>query len=123
MATILAVDDEQSIRDILKMALEDEGHEVTLADGGRQAQDCISKKSYNLIITDLIMPDIDGIAIIKFALKKNPNTRMITITGGGKTDTEHYVKLAAELGVRKIVHKPFDLDQIIDAVNDVLGGQ
>ncbi|MCZ6720850.1 MAG: response regulator [Proteobacteria bacterium] len=117
MARILVADDEASVREFIVRALRTRGHQVTVAGDGAEALERLEQKSYDLLLTDIVMPVLDGIALALKASKEYPSLRIILMTG-----------FAAELQrVRNLdalfhglITKPFGLDEICDAVDKAL---
>jgi DNA-binding NtrC family response regulator len=115
--TILVVDDELNTREGLKAALEDEGYLVLTAATGEIAKKILTQRKINLIITDLKMPGIDGLEILKFARQLAPETAIIIITGFGTIETA--VK-AMKDGAYDFLTKPIDIDKLSALVEKAL---
>ncbi len=107
---ILLVDDEETILRSCKMIFEDEGYNVTTATSGKEAIIHLQKNVFNLIISDLVMPGIDGIGVLKEARKQYPNIGAIIITGYG--NMESAVK-ALRLGADDYLLKPCNADELL----------
>ncbi len=120
MARILIIDDESQIRSMLRLMLERVGYEVIEAadgmDGIRQYRD----NPADLIITDLIMPNKDGIGMIIELKKEFPKVKIIAMSGGGVNRPEGYLDGAKKLGATRTLTKPIDRDEMIDAVTETL---
>jgi CheY-like chemotaxis protein len=107
MSKILIVDDDITYRNSLKEIIEAEGHEVTECSNGNEALIEQKKNPFDIIVTDIIMPEVDGLEII-FQVKKNyPSTKIIAITGGGVFHTMDLLLMAKELGASMVLSKPF----------------
>jgi DNA-binding NtrC family response regulator len=124
MARILVVDDEPLVRGFLRRCLENLGHEVVELDDGKHASRTHAEHPVDLMITDLFMPNRDGLQTI-FDLHQNcPELRIIAISGGG-TDSRFsgsdMLRIASRLGACKILEKPFGINRFRETVNDVLG--
>lgn len=120
MAKILLVEDEEQLRSMLRFVLEDAGHEVEEAGNGKEAEDSYRCRSAELLITDIIMPGEEGIeTIIKFR-KSHPNTKIIAMSGGGRTDAQNYLDLARRLGADHTLAKPFSNGDLLTLVNTLL---
>jgi CheY-like chemotaxis protein len=125
MAKILLIDDEDDLRDFLTRALSYHGHEVTGAASGRAiaaaapGRDGASR--FDLIITDIVMPDVEGIETIIEAKRTCPATKIIAISGGGRSHcagSSEYLRQAQHLGADATLLKPFstaDLFRTVDA--------
>lgn len=122
MAKILVIDDEEQLRDLLKQMLTRDGHEVITAFDGVEGMRVFNQSNPDLVITDIIMPNKDGIEVITELLCRNPNLAIIAISGGRRAITAEFNLESAELlGVKGILSKPFTRDQLREAVNQALG--
>src|SRR5256885_9297978 len=106
---VLVVDDERSMRELLAIMLRQAGHEVTVAEGGEQAVEVIKSESFDLVITDLRMRKVDGIAVLRAAKEHSPSTVVLVVTAFASTET---AVEAMKLGAYDYVTKPFKLDEI-----------
>ena len=120
MALILIIDDEPQIRSMLKLMLERDGYEVAEAPDGIEGIRIYRQKPADLIITDLIMPNKDGIGMIIDLKKEFPNVKIIAMSGGGLNKPEGYLKGAKKLGAACTLTKPIDRDEMLKAIKDVL---
>jgi YesN/AraC family two-component response regulator len=120
MALILIIDDEPQIRSMLKLMLERDGHEVAEAPDGVEGIKIHRQNPADLIITDLIMPNKDGIGMIIELKKEYPNVKIIAMSGGGLNKPEGYLKGAKKLGAACTLTKPIDRDELLKAIKDVL---
>ncbi len=108
-ARILVVDDEESIREFLEIMLKKEGYEVTCAEDGERALDLFKKKSFDLVISDLQMPKVTGIELLKQIKEQSPGTLFMMITAFGTT--ENAVD-AMKMGAYDYITKPFKIDEV-----------
>ncbi|KPL02583.1 MAG: hypothetical protein AMJ90_05480 [candidate division Zixibacteria bacterium SM23_73_2] len=106
---ILVVDDEKVIREFLKDFLSDQGYGVDLASDGKEALDKVRRSEYDLIITDIKMPNANGIEVLKELKQKKSNTAVIMITGYPSVETETECR---NLGASGYLVKPFSISQI-----------
>ena len=120
MALILIIDDEPQIRSMLKLMLERDGYEVAEAPDGIEGIRVFRQNPAELIITDLIMPNKDGIGLIIDLKKEFPNVKIIAMSGGGLNKPEGYLKGAKKLGAACTLTKPIDRDEMLRAIKDVL---
>ena len=109
MPTILVIDDERSMREFLSIMLEKEGYKVIAMDNGNDALDFIKKNNYDLIITDIKMPKVSGINILRESMALHTNTPVIMITAFASTDV---AVEAMKLGAYDYITKPFKVDEI-----------
>lgn len=131
MPSILIIDDEENVRDALQMVLERAGYEVRVASDGNEALEVQREQPVQLIITDIIMPEKDGVRTIKEMHQEFPALRIIAISGGvgvepfaykpGAITTTAYLAAAKEVGAERVFTKPFDRKDLIQAVNELLG--
>ena len=114
---ILVVDDEEVIRVLLSEILTDEGFEIVTASGGREAINYIESEHFDLVISDMVMPDVNGVEVLQAAFRADPEYAVIIITGFPSVDTA--VKLV-NLGAADYVTKPFNVDTIKITVAKVI---
>jgi CheY-like chemotaxis protein len=114
---VLVADDSEELRDLVGHCLQSLGHTVTSVETGRQAISLLKTKYFDLVVTDVIMPDADGIEVISEAKKRYPSTRIVVMTGGGEViDPAYCVKLAKTMGAHVAILKPFKPGEFIEAV-------
>lgn len=113
MSRILIVDDELPIRQLLRNILEQAGYDVMDAANGEEAIRAASDRSIDLLITDLIMPEIEGIELIHY-FRKSPNyVKVIAISGVG---AGQYLNMARVVGADAVLPKPFAREQLLTVV-------
>ncbi len=115
--TILVVDDEGGIRETVREILTDEGYKVAEAQQGARALDLIGKVRPDLVLLDIWMPDMDGIDLLKHIKDRQPETRVIMISGHGNI---HTAVAAAKLGAFDFLEKPLSLDSLLETVHRAL---
>ena len=120
MAHILVIDDEAMIREMFRRILELEGYIVSEAAEGNEALARCREQCPDLIITDLIMPDKEGIETIIEILRDCPETRIIAISGGGRITAREYLELAETFGADRTLSKPIGRDELLAAVRALL---
>ena len=118
---ILVIDDDEQMRVLLQQAMQWAGYEVVTAENGRQGQQLFEEQPTDLIITDLIMPEQEGLETIRILKQGYPTVKIIAISGGGRIGPEAYLPAAMELGADRIFTKPFDVKELIAAVQELLG--
>ena len=119
MAKLLIIDDERGIRNTLREILADEGHEVEVAENGKQGLDMAQAKAYDLIFSDIKMPEMDGLELLK-ALKEGDEaieSPIVMITGHGDVET---AVQALKLGAYDFLLKPLDLNRILITTKNAL---
>jgi YesN/AraC family two-component response regulator len=121
MARILVVDDEEIIRFTLRQLLEKGGHEVFEAVNGRAALRAFEELHVDLVITDIIMPEKEGIETISELRRRRPDLKIIAVSGGGRTRTMNYLDMAERFGANAALAKPLTRQDVMDAVDTALG--
>lgn len=112
--SILVADDEEEIRVLLEQWLKPMGHVVFLAGNGTEALKLIAKHRVDLAVTDILMPDGDGLTLIKGLKAAQPTARVLAISGGGRyMNSEEYLKIARGFGADAAIMKPFTRDQFL----------
>jgi two-component system response regulator PilR (NtrC family) len=106
---ILVVDDEESIREFLEIMLKKEGYEVTIAEDGLRAKEILAKKSFDMVISDMQMPNMTGIELLKHVKESYPDLVFMMITAFGTTET---AVDAMKMGAYDYVTKPFKIDEV-----------
>jgi len=120
MARILIIDDDAMIRDLLVNILEREGYETITAHCGKDGIKIYRENPVDLIITDLLMPEKDGIETIMELRQDSQNVRIIAMSGGGKIDPETYLQIAKTMGAIETIAKPFDRKELLKTVQELL---
>jgi DNA-binding response OmpR family regulator len=120
MGKILVFDDEPYILLMIKKMLEREGHEVDLALNGREGMELFEKNKPDLVITDIIMPEKEGLETILELRKKHPELKIIAISGGGRIGPEGYLPSAKQLGADMVFQKPLVQKEFVMAVSVLL---
>lgn len=121
MARILVIDDQESIRRVVRRALEQDGHEVFDASDGEVGMEILESQSFDVVITDIFMPGQDGIVTLRQVRKRFPKVKVIVISGGDSTGMMDLREDAELLGAVKSLQKPFNAREIMDVVKSVLG--
>ena len=120
MARILIIDDEATIRDLLIKMLEREGYETMNASDGKEGIRLYRENPADLVITDLIMPEKEGIETIMELRQDYQDVKVIAMSGGGKIDPGTYLQIAKTLGAIETLAKPFDLKKVLKTVQELL---
>jgi DNA-binding NtrC family response regulator len=120
-ARILVIDDEREIREMLRDLLRTQGYEVMTAANGTAATRLHQQQPADLVITDIFMPEKEGIETILELQRGWPGLKIIAISGGGGDHNVDYLGAARQLGAFCSISKPFDLDDLLAAVRDALG--
>jgi len=121
VARILLVDDEEIVLQMFEAVLALDNHEVTTASDGNAAIAAVAAGDFDVVVTDIVMPDKEGIETIVEIRKLRPDLPIIAMSGGGRGSSTDYLELAALLGAKRTLAKPFSTQELLDAVRDVLG--
>jgi two-component system response regulator PilR (NtrC family) len=117
---ILVVDDEKSMREILQIFLANEGYNISLANNGKSATEAVKKDIFDLVITDMNMPKVDGMELLKNIKEITPDTVVVFITAFGTTES---AVEAMKHGAYDYIQKPFQMDDIRLVVKNALERQ
>ncbi|MCQ2098392.1 MAG: response regulator [Fibrobacter sp.] len=120
MSTILIIDDDEQFNLMLKSALEIKGYEVETANSGKAARSMYQNKNYDVVITDIIMPDGDGFEVILDLRRMNMIDRTIAVSGGGRTAADDYLVTAEHFDVAAVFNKPVDLQGLRAKVEEII---
>jgi DNA-binding NtrC family response regulator len=121
MAHILIVDDDAQIREMLRQMLEDAGFEVTEAPDGKVAMKLYRESPSDLVLTDLIMPEQEGLETIQSLKAEFPDAKIIAMSGGGRLGPESYLKMAGAFGALHTFTKPVRRDELLEKIREALG--
>jgi DNA-binding response OmpR family regulator len=120
MASILLVDDDEQLRPMLKIVLERAGHVVNEAGNGKEALASYSRQQTELVVTDLVMPDKEGLETIIELRRSYPALKIIAMSGGGRTGVQNYLDLAIKFGANHVLNKPFTNQELLEGVRLLL---
>ncbi len=121
MSHILVVEDSEDLRFIIKDFLLKAGHRVSEACDGSEVADHLTGDPIDLVITDILMPEQEGIQTILQIRRSSPDVKIIGMSGGGVGGAEHYLEMAREFGANETLQKPFKKAQILELVDKLLG--
>jgi DNA-binding response OmpR family regulator len=121
MARILLIEDYDSVRTVLREALELAGHTVIEARNGAEGLALFPQAGADLVITDIVMPDKDGLDVVTALREQVPPVNIIAISGA-RDSAEDYLDLAHRMGAMKVLLKPFSIAALIAAVDELLTG-
>jgi DNA-binding response OmpR family regulator len=117
---IVIIDDEEPIRKVLRIAFERAGFEVdTAPEGGTGIRRCRERQT-DLVITDLVMPEQEGIETIQELRRDFPDVKIVAISGGGQISPESYLAIAERIGADLTFEKPIDTKALVSAVGELL---
>ena len=120
MRRILVIDDHAEIRELLRMTLQAAGYDVAVAPNGREGLEIQSRRPAELVITDIFMPEQEGLETIQALRQQSPRPKIIAMSGGGQLGTLEYLPAAREFGADRTIDKPFDCEAMLTAVREML---
>jgi CheY-like chemotaxis protein len=120
MPKILLVDDDGPFRKMLRITLAQLGYEVREAADGREAMKLLREEPPDLILTDLVMPEKEGLELIGELRLQHPWLKIIAMSGGGRVNAVDYLRVARRLGVDGVLAKPFSSDELRLQLKNVL---
>lgn len=119
MARILVIDDDEQCSQLLRAVFEQAGHEVATAANGKIGLAMSRNSQFDLVITDVLMPEKDGLELIKELRRDNPEARIIAISGGGLLHAEDCLKMARLFGAQRILKKPIDVKELLQIAGEL----
>ncbi len=121
MARVLLIDDDPSIRDLLHEVLERGGHEPSSAKDGEQGLKLLRSETFDLVVTDIVMPGKEGVETIQEIRRKWPLLPVLAMSGGGSVGDSSYLLIARAMGASAVLSKPFRNREFLAAVDKSLG--
>lgn len=115
--SILIADDDDAVRQVMRIALQQAGYDVCEATNGAEAIRAVHAAPFDLIITDVLMPERDGLEMIMHVRRRNPNIKVLAISGA---DNALFLANAAGLGATQVLRKPFRVAALLALVADLL---
>lgn len=122
MARILVIDDNPALREAICELLQQAGFETVSLTSGRRAAQIHRAEPVQLVITDIFMPDTDGLEIVSEFRRNFPDVKIIAMSGGGSLGMMELLSVAERMGAHRSLMKPFDLHELLSVVKDLLGG-
>lgn len=122
MARILVTDDDAELRGTLEKLLKLRGYSVDAGRDGLEGAKLLAAQPYDLLITDIVMPNQEGLESIIQAHKKYPAMKIIAMSGAGKTSTEVYLRVAKNVGANHTFQKPWNPKEMLAKVDELLSG-
>src|SRR5258708_3808724 len=120
MPSILVVEDDPALRRLFEQMLVRDGHDVTMAANGAKALKLIETTSFDIVITDLVMPEMEGLSLLRALRGKKLPLKVIAMSGGGRGSAADYLEMATMLGAAATLPKPFTHKELTDAIERVL---
>lgn len=122
MPKILIIDDNDDLRDTLVVLLEDQGYSVISASDGESGVRAFSEARPDFVLTDVIMPNSDGVEAIRRIRAIDPTARIVAMSGGSMAGNDYQLRMAKEAGAMEVLAKPFEVDDLVAVVERCLKG-
>ncbi|MGH9551886.1 MAG: response regulator transcription factor [Terriglobales bacterium] len=123
MALVLVIDDEPMVRQTIRLVLERHGHQVVEAENGIVGLKKYDEAAFDLVITDILMPEKEGIGTIQDLRARNSAVKILAISGGGRVENLDYLTMAGQLGADDALPKPFEPRQLLEKVAGLCGSK
>ena len=120
---VLLIDDEPMVRKIVRKMLERAGHDVVDVENGRAGFEQLERAAFDLIVTDIIMPEVEGIEVLTTVRQRHPSITVITMSGGGRTGNIDFLDVAKKLGAAATLQKPFTYGALLEAIDRSVGAE
>lgn len=120
MARLILIDDDPEIRRVYGIVLERAGHEVREAEDGKQAISLHQQAPADVLVTDILMPEMDGIEMINELRRRFTRVKIVAMSGGDRISADYYLDLAKKLGAARVLLKPVRPADLVQAVSEVL---
>ena len=120
MSNILIIDDDFQLRKMLRQMLERSGYEVAEASDGDMGIKACREDDFDLVITDIVMPNKEGIETIMELKRAYPEIKILAMSGGGRNKPEDYLFMAEKLGAEQTLSKPFEREDFLGKVSKIL---
>ena len=120
MKKILIIEDNAIVRNTVSRILQSAGYQVVTANDGVQGFETFRKEQPDLVISDIIMPEQEGIGTIRQILAEKPSAKIIAISGGGRIGNTDFLQIARKMGAVDALAKPFDPEDLLGRINTCL---
>ena len=119
MARILIVEDNEDLRNFLRMKLESAGFKVTVAPSGAEALELMASEPADMVLTDVFMPEKDGMETIVEIRARYPQATIIAMSGWDSRSDADYLRIAREIGAVRTFRKPFEPEQMVEVLRQL----
>jgi CheY-like chemotaxis protein len=123
MPGVLIVEDDKELREMLKLSLIRRKYSVLEAENGKDAIAHFKPSITDLVVTDIIMPEEDGLKVILKLRELKPSIKIIAISGGGKAGPGSYLNMAKTFGANEIYSKPFSINELIQKIEELINNE
>ena len=119
MVKVLVIEDEKAVRKLVGRMLESRDHTMIEASDGVQGLQAFQAEKPDVVVTDIIMPNADGLEVIRKIMEWEPEAKIIAISGGGRVEERTYLNYAKKFGARAILAKPFEPDELLSLIESL----
>ena len=119
-ATVLIIDDDEEVLSVVDRFLSQRGFKVLVTSDGKAGLELCQRRAPDVVVTDLVMPDQDGLGLIKLLRESCPQIKIVAISGGGGIGSGTYLSLAKVLGAHRQLTKPVELSRLLEAIEELL---
>lgn len=119
MPRILLLDDETQLRELLKEVLSAEGYDVIASGDGNLTRDASVVRDVDVVVTDVMMPNFDGLEVVRSVRRHAPNVKIIAMSGGGRTVSQDFLPVAGKLGADRLLYKPFSPFDLVEEIRQL----
>lgn len=119
MVKVLVIEDEKAVRKLVGRMLESRDHTMIEASDGVQGLQAFQEEKPDVVVTDIIMPNADGLEVIRKIMEWEPEAKIIAISGGGRVEERTYLNYAKKFGAQAILAKPFEPDELLSLIESL----
>ncbi len=116
MTNVLLIDDDEMVLETFQIILSSDGHNVSTASDGNAGLALCRSQKFDVVVTDVVMPEKDGLEVLMTLRKTNPEVKVVVVSGGGRTSAKDYLEMAKLLGADKVLYKPITATELSETI-------